>query len=124
MKLLTKAIVKSLPALYSQEKVDDPKVVLKFFTPWSNWTWYVTEGSQVCGECGMYDCTDPAHTPTPRDWMFFGLVEGQETEMGYVTLGELEGIRGPAGLKVERDMWWTPVPLSEVRKKIEARHAR
>ena len=122
MKLLTKEIVKNLPALYSQEKIEDPLVVLKFFVPWNSWTWYVTEGSQVCGECGMYDCNDPAHTVTPRDWMFFGLVEGQETEMGYFSLGELEGIRGPAGLKIERDLHWTPVPLSMVRKKIESRH--
>ncbi len=82
----------------------------------------MTEGSQVCGECGMVDCNDPTHTVTPRDWMFFGLVEGQATEMGYVTLGELEGIRGLAGLKIERDLHWTPVPLSMVRKKIESRH--
>jgi hypothetical protein len=31
----------------------------------------------------------------------------------------MEGIRGPGGLRVERDLYWKPTPLSEVRKKIE-----
>ena len=122
MKLLTKEITKNLPALYSQEKVKDPQVIVKFFTPWTGWTWYATEGSPVCGECGNYDCTDPAHLGTLRDMMFFGLVDGQEVELGYFSLGELEGIRGPAGLRVERDLYWKPTPLSEVRKSIEKRH--
>jgi hypothetical protein len=122
MKLLTKEIVKRLPALYSQEKVKDPLVVLKFFVPWNSWTWYVTEGEQVCGHCGESDCTDPEHTGTPRDWKFFGLVDGHEAELGYFSLGELAGIRGPAGLRIERDLFWTPIPISEVRKKIDARH--
>ena len=47
MKLLTKQIIDDLPPLYSQENVDDPMVVVKFFCPWSNWTWYVVEGSPV-----------------------------------------------------------------------------
>ena len=115
MKLLTKEIVSKLPALYSQENVKDPVIVLKLFCPWSNWTWYATEGSYVCGECGSCDCMDPEHARTPKDMMFFGLVKGHEEELGYFSLGELEGIRGPVGLKVERDLYWKPKPLSEVK---------
>jgi hypothetical protein len=61
MQLMTKEIEKSLPALYSTEKVPtrDKKCVVKYFTPWSNWTWYVVEGSKEDG-----------------DWLFFGLVDG------------------------------------------------
>jgi len=118
MKMLTKEITKTLPALYSQENTPDPMVVVKFFTPWSNWTWYATEGSRVCGDCGCYDCKDPEHK-SPPDFMFFGLVDGHEAEVGYFSLGEMEGIRGPGGLRVERDLYWKPTPLSEVRKKIE-----
>jgi hypothetical protein len=44
MKLLIPELRASLPPLYSQEKVPDPVVHAKFFTPDSNWTWYVTEG--------------------------------------------------------------------------------
>ncbi|MDZ7744812.1 MAG: hypothetical protein U5K77_03610 [Candidatus Saccharibacteria bacterium] len=43
--LLTKQELKSIPELYKSEdlKVDDMIVHAKFFTPWSNWTWYVME---------------------------------------------------------------------------------
>ena len=91
MKLMTKEIIAKLPKLYSQEKNENPEIIVKFFTPWSNWTWYATEGEQQ--EDG--------------DWLFFGLVEGHETELGYFNLSELESVRGPAGLKIERDMHFT-----------------
>ena len=44
MKLLTAELRARLPALYAQEKIEDPVVHIKFFTPDSNWTWYATEG--------------------------------------------------------------------------------
>ena len=77
---------------------DDTAVVVKFFTPDSYWTWYATE----------FDGTDT----------FFGLVDGQEQELGYFSLKELEAARGPLGLLVERDTSFTPTPLSEVRDNI------
>src|SRR2546421_3615307 len=58
IKLLTKALLKTLPALYSQEDSPDPMVVLKLFTPDAGWTWYAIEGSPVDAN-GYYD-TDPA----------------------------------------------------------------
>lgn len=89
MKLLTKAIEDSLKKspLRSHDGEKRPKVIVKFFTPWSNWTWYATEGSFDEGT-----------------WTFFGLVEGHESELGYFTLAELEEVRGPFGLRIERDM--------------------
>ena len=33
-----------IPKLYSQEGNKDPTVYMKLFTPWSNWTWFITEG--------------------------------------------------------------------------------
>ena len=42
----------------------------------------------------------------------FGLVQGLENELGYFNLHELQALRGPAGLKVERDRWFDPCPLS------------
>ena len=95
MKLITKAIERQLEKnpLGSGENVpfDEKKCIVKFFTPWSNWTWWVTEGKKL--ENG--------------DWMFFGLVEGQEREWGIFHLSELESVRGPVGLKIERDMYYT-----------------
>ena len=87
MKLMTKAIEKSIPALYATDGVKEKKVAVKFFAPWSNWTWYAVEGEKL--ENG--------------DWKFFGLVEGFEKEYGYFLLSELEAVKGPWGLKIERD---------------------
>lgn len=95
MKLLTAEIRKALPALYSQENVSDPVAVVKFFSPVSSWTWYATE----------FDGED----------VFFGLVDGFEKELGYFSLSELESVELPFGLKIERDLHWTPTPLSQLR---------
>jgi hypothetical protein len=99
MKLLTNAISKKLPKLYATEGVtmDDKMVICKFFTPWSNWTWYAIE----------YDGKDN----------FFGYVCGFEDELGYFSLSELKSIRGALGLKIERDLHFKPCKLSEVMKK-------
>jgi hypothetical protein len=44
MKLLTNEVRKVLPPLFSQEgSGDDTTVYVKFFDPWSQWTWYATE---------------------------------------------------------------------------------
>mgnify|MGYP006297162987 FL=1 len=93
MKLLTKAIAKKIPALYSQEsKGDDAIAYAKLFTPDNNWTWYITEMDQESGEC-------------------FGVVCGHERELGYFSLPELQSIRGPLGLPVERDIYFEPTPV-------------
>ena len=94
MKLMTADLRTQLPQLYSQEEVDDPKAIAKFFTPDSNWTWYATE----------FDGKDT----------FFGLVDGFEKELGYFSLKELESIRGAFGLPIECDLWFEPTPLSEI----------
>ncbi len=48
------------------------------------------------------------------DFKFFGLVEGHEKELGYFLLSELEGVRGPMGLPIERDLYWQPKTLEEI----------
>ena len=102
MKLMTKAIEKALPALYATDDtpLTEKTVVAKFFTPWSNWTWFVFEGSQT--EDG--------------NWTFFGMVHGMEQEMGYFTLSELESAKGPGGLGVERDIHFSPKPYAECQE--------
>lgn len=105
-KLLTAENCRALPRLYSQENNPDPLAVVKWFSPYSGWRWYAIEGAPTdAGE----------HWPgSPDDWEFFGLVTGHEAEMGYWTLSELDIKRGPLPL-VERDMYWTPTPLSKIR---------
>lgn len=115
MKLLTKALEAQIPALYSNEEKSSEEimVITKFFTPDSSWTWYVTEGSYV-DEDGYYD-TDKEKV----DYLFFGLVVGLETELGYFSLSELESVRGPLGLPIERDLYWQPHDLRTVRHNLE-----
>jgi hypothetical protein len=50
MELLPAELRERLPALYSQERNPDAMVHLKFFTPDSNWTWFVTEGESQDGD--------------------------------------------------------------------------
>ena len=95
MKLITEEIKKKLPKLYEQDgKGYDAIAYVKFFTPDSNWTWYVTE----------FDGKDT----------FFGLVDGFEKELGYFLLSELESVKGPLGLKIERDLYFKPMKLKEL----------
>jgi hypothetical protein len=42
--MLPDEIKAQLPKLYSQEENPDPTVHLKLFTPWSSWSWFITEG--------------------------------------------------------------------------------
>jgi hypothetical protein len=97
MQLLTKELRKRLPALYSQDgKGKEAVIVVKFFTPWAGWTWYATE----------FDGVDT----------FFGLVDGHETELGNFSLSELESVKGPFGLTIERDRYWEEKTIREVTK--------
>lgn len=49
----------------------------------------------------------------PVDRLCFGLVVGHEREFGYFSLDELENIRGPLGLQVERNLYFEPKPVSQ-----------
>ena len=99
MKLLTKKIRDSLPALGATENVVAYEKVArcKFFDPCGSWTWYVVEGEQY-GD----------------DFRFFGLVDGFEREWGYFSLLELESVKGPLGLGIERDIHFENVPMFDV----------
>lgn len=118
MKLLTEEIKKKLPRLYSQDgKGDNAIVYIKFFCPWSSWTWWASEAEASFGDgtaCDLKDIGDRQ----PEDIIFFGLVDGLEQELGYFSLNELESVTGPGGLKIERDMYFKPCTLAEVKKAI------
>lgn len=48
MELLPKEIADRLPPLYSQEEQGDNAIAqVKFFTPWTSWTWYISECDPV-----------------------------------------------------------------------------
>ena len=101
---MPKELREKLPPLYSQDGKGGKAVVYaKYFTPSSSWSWYITEGEPVLSESGI-----------EVDYKFFGLVFGHEKELGYVLLSELEEVRGPMGLPIERDLHWKPKTLEEI----------
>ena len=101
-KLMTKELGETIPALYANENVEDYDSVLapaKLFSPYNGWTWYITEWQAETGLC-------------------FGLVQGFETELGYFDLTELAEVTVLGGVPaVERDLYWTPTTLGEIKRK-------
>lgn len=99
MQLITKELAKRLPALGNTEHDADPVVQCKFFYPDFHWTWYAIEydGQDVC----------------------FGFVDGDFPELGYFSLAELIATRGKLGCQVERDRFFQPCRLSELRTKLD-----
>ena len=100
MKLMTKELEKQMPRIGSQAEVDDPIVYAVFFNPTGSGYWLAYE----------YD---------PVEKLFFGYVSifnDWNDEFGYFSLEELEEYRGMFGLGIERDLHWTPMPLSEAVK--------
>ena len=96
--LMTKELEKIIPKMYSDEdtKLEDKIVYAKFFTPDSNWTWFILE----------WDGKDT----------LFAMVHGHEKALGYVSLTELESVKGPLGLKVERDLHFTPTRYGDIEE--------
>ena len=105
-KLMTSELEARLPTLMSTDgQGSDALVQVKYFTPDSSWSWFVLE----------YD---------PDQRIFFGWVidanAPQFAELGSFSLDELEAARGPLSLPIERDLYFQPQPLREVK----ARHGR
>jgi hypothetical protein len=99
MLLFTKEIKKIMPSIgtNAHNGLDELKLYCKLFTPWSFWTWYIAEANFETGEA-------------------FGYVEGFEKECGYFDLNELQSIKGPFGLKIERDIHFQPILYKDLRK--------
>ena len=120
-KILTKAEMKRIPPLYSQEKKgDNAQVVVKFFTPWAGWTWWVLEGNPIVVRNGEQVELEKGYAEVKPgeqivDWRFFGMVHGHEKELGYFVLSELTAIRGRWGLRIERDMHFNPVAVGSLK---------
>lgn len=97
MKLITEEFIATMKPypLGSQEHEKDPFVPAKFFNPVGGETWFITE----------YD---------PETKIAFCYVEGMaEDELGSVSLEEMESIKLPLGLTIERDLHFKPRRLSE-----------
>ena len=98
MKLMTKELEKRFATVGCQENVKDPIIVATFFNPTGAGTWYATEYH-------------------PEQRLFFGYVSifGDHCdEWGYFSLDELQSYKGRFGLGIERDLYWTEKPASQV----------
>lgn len=110
--LLTKEIVNKLPKLRATEGNDKAPIIVKFFMPSGNWTYYATEG-EPNGE----NFIDPYTGKEAPDYEFFGMVHGHEKELGYFVLSDLCSARGAFGLRIERDMHFGNHTLADVQEK-------
>lgn len=83
----------------------DPLPVVKLFTPDAHATWLLTRLDPTDGDTAFGLCDVGLGMP----------------ELGTVRLSDLEGIRGPRNLPVERDLHFTPRrTLSEYRRLAQA----
>jgi len=101
MKLMTKELEKRFKQVGSQQKVEDPIVIVKYFNPIGIGKWFATE----------YD---------PKEKMFFGYVSlfgDYNDEWGYFSLTELEETELRMGMKIERDLYFRETPSSEIIKR-------
>jgi len=96
MKLLTKEILKQLPQLGETDNQIDPVAVVRFFNPCGIGTWWACE----------FD---------PETGIFFGKADLGFPELGSFSLQELESYVGPLGLGIERDLYFTPKPISQCK---------
>jgi len=127
MKLITKPIAEALIAAYkhSAETGESGKnVVAKYFTPWANATWYISEGMPV--DADGAPCPDEAALVNYAfyDWHLYGYCDlGMGpgcSELGYVMLSDLHALKGPAGLTVERDLHYSGTMADVLKKYGEA----
>ena len=96
--LIPQNLLNQIPDLYETERTINPTCHIKIFTPDSIFTWYIIEVSK-----------EDKHT-------CYGLVKAFESELGYFSLKELETIKGSLGLRVERDISFSPTALEIIRK--------
>jgi hypothetical protein len=100
MKLLTKAIETMARKQYQfGNEWEKQKIVAKFFNPTGSWTWYLMNMDEDNDYC-------------------WGIVKGNEVECGSFSLKELQAFRGKFGLGIERDMSFTPMPVTELWAKL------
>ena len=102
MKLLTKELLNRFKEVGSQEEIENPIIIVKYFNPCGSATWYATEYNE-------------------EEKLFFGLCDlfgsgnSDCAELGYFSLEELESIKLPFGMKIERDLYFGEKKLSEVK---------
>lgn len=101
MQLMTKAIETAAQKQYPLgSELEGQQVVAKFFDPCGSWTWYLMN----------QDPDDPDY--------LWGIVKGFEVEEGSFLLSELQSVKGPLGIGIERDRHFKPQPAIEIWRKL------
>lgn len=91
MQLLTEEIISKFeahPFHAQEEKGLNAEVLVKYFNPMGAGTWLITEAERE-GD----------------DWRLFGYCHLFEWEWGYLMLSDLQKIKLPFGLRIERDLY-------------------
>lgn len=102
MKLLNDELIQRFKEVGSQENSEDPTVICKFFNPTGAGTWYATEYVE-------------------DERLFYGWVSifrDHCDEFGSFSLDELQEYKGRFGLGIERDLFFKPTRLSEIKKRL------
>jgi len=92
MDLMTKQIEQKLskcPLRSKDGQGFDAEVVVKYFNPCGSGTWLITEGEKL----------------PDGDWLLFGMCHIFEWEWGTVLLSDLQSVKLPFGLTIERDLY-------------------
>ena len=106
MQLLTKELLKQFEKQgdTSEKSIDEITVIAKFFNPMGAGTWYLYE-----------------YNPEDRIFMgFANLGDPVMAELGSVSLDELESLKLPFGMGIERDRYFQPMPLRKVVDTVKA----
>lgn len=107
-----KLIIKAIETAFAKQgdtsemESKDIKIVCKFFNPCGAGAWYVYDRDP--------DCHD-------RLWAFCNLGDSSQAGCGTVSLSELEEIRLPLGMRIERDIHFNSlsISLADVIEKIK-----
>ena len=94
--LIPQEIRKTIPPLYATEEQKDPIVYVKLFL--DGWTWFMTEMSMDGDICFGY------------------VVSPFGKELGYFSLNEINEAKGSLGTSIERDLYFKPTKLSQIKK--------
>lgn len=104
MQLMTRAIERKLEATKpnSTDSTEATPVIVKYFDPCGRYTFYVTEGERwENGDWWLYGwCVSPLGSDCD--------------EFSSVMLSELQSVRGPLGLGIERDLYTCPDTLRAI----------
>jgi hypothetical protein len=102
MKLMTEEISKQAQEQYGLgADMQNQLIVAKFFDPCGAWSWYVMN----------QDPNDPDY--------LWGIVDGFEVEAGSFSLSELETVKGPLGIGIERDLYFTPLSAIDAWNRLQ-----